>query len=103
MKRATSGRHNTVKLEVKHFFSGAAVYANGKICITLTPAGFAMKLPEGDLGKLMRKKGVKGLRYFSKGTIKKAYAVLPKSMTDNLRTVRYWAKKSIAYVASLPK
>jgi len=35
----------TANLEVKHFFSGAAVYADGRICISLTPAGFALKLP----------------------------------------------------------
>ena len=35
-----------VSLECKHFFSGAAGYINGKICMSLTPAGFALKLPE---------------------------------------------------------
>jgi len=34
-----------LKLETKHFFSGAAVYANGKICASLSPTGFAVKLP----------------------------------------------------------
>ena len=33
------------KIEVKHFFSGAAVYVDGKICISLTPKGLAVKLP----------------------------------------------------------
>ena len=30
----------------KHFFSGAAAYANGRIFMTLTPVGLALKLPE---------------------------------------------------------
>ena len=34
-----------VTLETKHFFSGAALYANGNICASLSPAGFAIKLP----------------------------------------------------------
>lgn len=34
-----------VQLECKHFFSGAALYANGKICASLTPVGFGLKLP----------------------------------------------------------
>ncbi|SRR6266571_7020269 len=45
MEQATSGKIWD-KLECKHFFSGAAVYINGKICMSLTPVGFAIKLPE---------------------------------------------------------
>jgi len=33
-------------IEVKHFFSGAAPYANGTICASLSPIGLAYKLPE---------------------------------------------------------
>lgn len=35
-----------VTVEIKHFFSGAAAYANHRICISLTGVGLAMKLPE---------------------------------------------------------
>jgi hypothetical protein len=28
-----------VTLEARHFFSGAALYANGKICASFSPAG----------------------------------------------------------------
>ena len=35
-----------IKIETKHFFSGTSLYANGKIFMTLTPKGLAMKLPE---------------------------------------------------------
>ncbi len=44
-------------LEIKHFFSGAAAYAHGRICITLTPAGLALKLPEAARGRLMKAGG----------------------------------------------
>ena len=33
-------------LEYRHFLSGAALYANRRIGITLTPVGLAIKLPE---------------------------------------------------------
>ena len=49
MIKAFTTKLNKGELVVKHFFSGAAVYANGKICITLTPIGLAIKLPESDL------------------------------------------------------
>ena len=35
-----------VELVSKHFFSGAALYADGKICASLTPAGLAFKLSQ---------------------------------------------------------
>lgn len=56
-------------LEIKHFFSGAAAYAQGRICITLTPVGLALKLPEAARGRLA-KAGATPLRYFPKGPIK---------------------------------
>jgi len=45
-----------VEFETKHFFSGAALYADGKICITLTPVGLAIKLPETQIEKLLKEK-----------------------------------------------
>lgn len=37
-----------IQLECRHFFNGAALYANGKICASLAPAGFGLKLPAND-------------------------------------------------------
>ncbi len=49
-------------LEIKHFFSGAAAYAQGRICITRTPVGLALKLPEAARDRLARS-GAQPLRY----------------------------------------
>ncbi len=98
MTRATAGKLKNVDLECKHFFSGAAVYANGKICITLTPVGFAVKLPEESRNVLMRDNGTKQLRYFPKGPVKKDYVVLPEAMLKDTRTLRHWVEASIEYV-----
>ena len=102
VKRATAGKFKNVDLECKHFFSGAAAYANGSICITLTPVGFAAKLPEESRNSLMRDKGAKHLRYFPKGPIKKDYVVLPEAMLKDMKTVRHWVEVSIEYVAGPP-
>ena len=103
IRQSTSGRFKNVKLETKHFFSGAAVYANERICISLTPVGFAIKLPEESQNILMNEKGAKHLRYFPKGHIKKDYVVLPKTMLKDIKTLRHWVKVSIGYVLSLPE
>ena len=103
MKRATSGRFENVTLECKHFFSGAAVYANGRICMSLTPVGFAIKLPEGSRSALAKQEGIKPLRYFPKGPIKKNYVVLSRAMLKDMKTLRRWVKASIEYTLSLTK
>ena len=87
-----------IGLEIKHFFSGAAVYANGNICISLTPIGFAIKLPEKLRNELMKERGVKPLRYFSKGHVKKEYVILPNRIVDDKKLLRKLIKKSFEYV-----
>ena len=92
-----------VELIIKHFFNGAAVYANGKICITLTPVGFAIKLPIEYRNKLLKEKDVKALRYFPKAPIKKEYVVLPESILSDLIKLKYLVKTSINYVINHKK
>ncbi|HLQ27238.1 MAG TPA: TfoX/Sxy family protein [Acidiferrobacterales bacterium] len=103
IRQSASGRFKGVKLECKHFFSGAAVYADGRICISLTPVGFAIKLPEESRNILLNEKGAKPLRYFPKGPIKKDYVVLPNAMLKDVKVLRRWVKISIEYVLSLPR
>ena len=89
-------------LECKHFFSGAAVYAQGRICMSLTPVGLAIKLPEESRNTLIKEQGAKPLRYFPKGPIKQDYVVLPKALLTDVRALRAWMKVSVEYVISLP-
>lgn len=98
VEQLIAGRFKGAKLECKHFFSGAAVYADGKICMTLTTVGFAIKLPENSRNALMQERGARPLRYFPKGPIKKDYVVLPKAMLQDRRALRRWVKTSIEYV-----
>jgi len=91
-----------MRIEIKHFFSGAAAYADGRICISLTPAGLAMKLPENSRSKLL-KAGAKALRYFPKAPIKKDYVVFPPSILNDKRKLKYWAERSLAYALTFPK
>ena len=95
MKRVAPSGVRNVKLECKHFFSGAALYANDKICATLTPKGFAIKLPEKNIKKLLTEGKAKKLRYFPKAPIKKEYIVLPNAMTDDLKILHHYIKMSI--------
>ncbi len=90
-----------VALECKHFFSGAAAYAQGRICITLTTVGLALKLPEDGRAELTRE-GAKPLRYFANGPIKKDYVVVPPAFLDDPERLAIWARKSVDYILTLP-
>lgn len=58
-------------IEAKHFFSGAALYANGAICASWSPAGLAFKLPEIEVERLIGSGKAIPLKYFPNGHIKK--------------------------------
>lgn len=62
-------------LEVKHFFSGAALYVSGQICASWSPVGLAFKLSEQEAHRLMASGEAQPLRYFANGHIKKGYAL----------------------------
>jgi TfoX/Sxy family transcriptional regulator of competence genes len=98
--KTTSGRFKNIRLECKHFFSGAAMYADDRICISLTPVGFAIKLPEETRNVLLRNGEAKPLRYFSKGPIKKEYVVLPEMTVRDINVLKKSVNESIEYVLS---
>ena len=74
-------------IEVKHFFSGAALYINNQICASWSPSGLAFKLPLQEVNSLINNGKAIPLRYFPKGNIKKDYAVFEEP--DN-KTAKYW-------------
>ncbi len=83
-----TGKFKGISFEYKHFFSGAALFANGKICMTLTPVGLALKLPEQLRESLIKEEGAKKLRYFPKAPIKKEYVLLPRKLIDDQSTFK---------------
>ena len=45
----------------------------------------------------------KAMRFFPKAPIKKDYVVLPPSIRDDKRKLKYWAERSLTYALTLPK
>ncbi len=88
-------------LEIRHFFGGAAAYANGRICISLTPTGLAMKLPPHHRTQLIEA-GAQPLRYFPNAPVKKQYVVVPPEIHKDEGLLTEWALKSIEHVLTLP-
>ncbi len=103
IERATAGRKNNVNLECKHFFSGAALYAEKRICVSLTPVGLAIKLPEETRNKLLKDKKAVPLRYFPKGPIKKSYVLFPSGVEKGGKALHSYVSESIEYVLTPPR
>lgn len=77
------------QIEIKHFFSGAALYVNGKIRITLSPVGLAFKLPDEEIKELIASGRATHLKYFPQGNIKKGYALFE---LPDLTQTSHWKK-----------
>lgn len=89
----------SVRLECKRFFSGAAAYSDGRIFMTLTPAGLALKLPEHGRASLMAAGG-QPLRYFPNAPVKKEYVVCPSELGDE--ALAHWMELSVTFVQRKP-
>ena len=101
--KASSDCFGGVHLECKHFFSGAALYADGQICISLSPVGLALKLPEETRNRLLESKTAVPLKYFPKSPIKKDYALFPDGIENGGNALYQFVKESIEYAVTLQK
>ena len=97
LREARPTKPRGVQLECRHFFSGAALYADGAICASLTPAGFAVKLSDDSRAALLRERRGRPLRYFEGGPIKKDYLVLSGSIVSDPVAIRTLLQESIRY------
>ena len=61
----------------KHFFSGAAAYANGKIVASLSPKGLAFKLTDSRCAEVLSEGVAVPLRYFEGSPVKRGYVLFP--------------------------
>jgi len=85
-------------IECTHFFEGAAVYVNGEICMSLTPNGLAIKLPDAEYKKV-RDLGGDLLRLFPSGPIKKNYVVIPATIMNSNVDLALWLRRCVEAAA----
>ena len=86
-------------LETRHFFSGAALYANRAICASWTPVGLAFKLPQTDVTRLIANNRAKPLRYFARGNIKKDYVLFENPQQEEIDVWRKYLIDAIEHTA----
>jgi hypothetical protein len=88
LKQASPTLETTHQLEFKNVFGAVAGCVNGQIFISCGRFGVALRLPSEALRDLFDEKGVKALKYFPKGHIKKEYAVLPRRIIEDRQRLR---------------
>ncbi len=91
-----------VALECKHFFSGAALYADGKICASLGPVGFAVKLPEDQREALIDEGKGEKFRFFPNGPVKREYVLLSESVIEDEHALHKILRLSVSFVLGTP-
>ena len=90
-----------ITLEPKHFFSGAALYANEKTCASLSPAGFALKFPAEMRQHLIKEGKGTEFRFFASGPIKREYVNLSESIVQDEAALQELILARIFYVLAL--
>jgi len=86
-------------LTCRHFFAGAAAYAEGRIFMTLTPVGLAVKLPPARRDALLAAGG-RPLRYFPNAPVKKAYVLLPDEAASDDQAMARLIAESVTFCLS---
>ena len=96
IERLPLSRRERDDVTCKHFFSGAAATVEGRIFMTLTPKGLALKLPEHDRERLMAE-GAKALRYFPNAPIKRDYVILPERFASGSDSLVQLVRSSMSF------
>ena len=92
--------HDDGDLVCKHFFSGAALYANGKICASLTPVGLAFKLPQSRCDTIIEEGRAESLKYFDRSPTKRGYILLPTHQNLSDADVASYFRECLAYAGA---
>ena len=87
-------------LEFKNCFGAVVGYVKGRIFISCGKFGIALKLPPKIISGLLKESGVKQLKYFTRGHIKKDYVVLPSRIFEDEVTFGKLISESIRFVTS---
>jgi TfoX/Sxy family transcriptional regulator of competence genes len=92
-----------LELRFRPMFGGISVYAFGKVCMSLSDVGLALKLGEADRTQLLALQGAKPLQYEPGAPPSKTYVVVPDSLLTDRDGLRRWIERSVAFVKTTVK
>ena len=96
--RARPRLGSTHDLRFRSCFGAVAGYVDGNIFISHGRFGTALKLPSRTINRLLEERGVRHLKYFPNGHVKKEYVVLPKRILDDHDRLKKLVDQSIRFV-----
>jgi TfoX/Sxy family transcriptional regulator of competence genes len=71
-------------------FGGIGVYANDRMCVSLSDVGLAVKLAGEEHARLLAMKGAKALRYEPSSPPSKSYVVVPDMVLKDRMALGHW-------------
>ena len=86
----------------KPMFGGVGVYANDKMCVSLSDVGLAVKLPPAEQETLLKLKGARRLQYEPSSPPSKSYIVVPDAMLSDAAALGRWLAVSADFVSAAP-
>jgi TfoX/Sxy family transcriptional regulator of competence genes len=87
-----------LELQFRPMFGGISVYAFGRMFMSLSDVGLALKLGGTDREELLAIEGSKPLRYEPDAPPSKSYVVVPERMLSDRKTLCAWIEKSASFV-----
>jgi TfoX/Sxy family transcriptional regulator of competence genes len=86
----------------KPMFGGIGVYADDRMCVSLSDVGLAIKLTGAEHQALLKLKGAKPLQYEPSAPPSKTYVVVPAAMLANRKALGGWLAAGAAQAAAAP-
>ncbi len=83
-------------------FGGIGVYANDRMCVSLSDVGLAVKLSGGAHAALLEINGAKPLQYEPSSPPSKTYVVVPAAMLTDRKALGGWLALCAAQAAAAP-
>lgn len=106
-KKMEAAMPTNVVWRFRPMFGGIGVYANDKMCVSLSDIGLAVKLAGDEYTALLKLKGAKPLQYEPGAPVSKTYVVVPPAMLTEPKALGHWlgvcAAQSAAASPKKPK
>jgi TfoX/Sxy family transcriptional regulator of competence genes len=101
-KAMEAAMSSNVVWRFRPMFGGIGVYANDRMCVSLSDIGLAVKLTGGAHAALLALKGAKPLQYEPGAPFSKTYVVVPDAMLGDRKALGHWLAVTAAQTVAAP-
>jgi TfoX/Sxy family transcriptional regulator of competence genes len=101
-KKLEAAAPSHVDWRFRPMFGGIGVYANDRMCVSLSDVGLAVKLAPAQQEELLKLKGAKRLQYEPSSPPSKSYIVVPDAMLSDRKALGHWLALSADQAAAAP-